>query len=274
MNKKCLLSALSALSILAVAAVGFASVNRSSVNMPAAHADSTVYKLNTLNWGNKRIENTAKGKAYEGKDGYHIIISECAGTTDYHISLSTFESLALAQGTYNLNVKFDVLSLTESHKLNFIVNKRGNNVQSAWSNKDYDEGYNQSQDSDIVISEDNVGKDQKVEFNFGNTVGAFEIVLKEITITNKSTLEEAHYSYLESAEDFKNKWNAANEDSAFCSAGESTTVKGYLKKYAGLVDWIREDFRKIAQDNRYDGTASTLGAEVDYWATKLNVQFE
>ena len=273
MNKKGLLGGLAALSILAVAAVGFSSINRTNANMPAAHADSTTYKLNTLNWDDKRIEGTATGEAFDGIDGYHIVISECAGTTDWHISLSTFESLALAQGTYNLNVKFDVLSLTGDNQLNFIVNKRGNNVQDAWSNKDYDEGKNQSQDSDIVISEDNVGKEQKIEFNFGKTVGAFEIVLKEITITNKSTLVEAHYCYLVSPTDFKNKWNKANENGAFCSDEEST-VKGYLKKYAGLVPWIRENFRNIEQENRYDHTASTLGAEVDYWATKLNVQFE
>ena len=273
MNKKGFLSGLTALGIFAVGAAGFAIINHTNIKMPAVYAENTVYKLNTLNWGDKRIQDTATGAAFDGIDGYHFVISECAGTTDWHISLSTFESLALAQGTYNLNVKFDVVSLTGSNKLNFIVNKRGDNVQDAWSEKNYDKGHNQSQDSEIVISADNVGKEQKIEFNFGKTAGAFEIVLKEITITNKSTLEEAHYSYLESKNDFKNKWNTANEDSAFCSDSEST-VKGYLKKYAGLVDWIRNDFRNIEQENRYDGTASTLGAEVDYWATKLNVQFE
>ena len=269
MNKKGLLGGLAALSILAVAAVGFASVNRSNVNMPAAHADSTVYKLNRVDW-KKEVNSDVTGGAYNGVDGLHFNITSPDGT-DWHIKMWNNEEtpLSLVNGTsYKMHVDFDVVSLTGENKLDFITN--GTNATGILSNAQYSQGYNLTHEVTFTATSTN----PQLEIQFGKTVGAFEVIVKRVVISESESGTEVRRSYLEDYGEFAKKWKSANHELDLCHASDET-VKTLLRNYADLLPWHREQFDAIEDVNHYDReSATTLGAEVAYFALRHNVRFE
>ena len=268
MNKKGLLGGLAALSILAVAAVGFASVNRSSINMSAAHTDSTVYKLNRINW-EKEIVSPVTGDAYNGVDGIHFNVTSCPGDTDWHVKMWNSSNLSLDTGTvYKMHVDFDVVKLTGGNKLHFITN--GNNAEGLWTDVQYNQGYNQAHEATFTATAEN----PTLEIHFGTTPGEFEVVVKRIVISVNSSDEEVRRSYLEDYGEFAKKWKSANHELDLCDDSDDT-VKALLRNYADLLPWHREQFDAVVEKDHYDGSKdTTLAAEVAYFAARVNVEFQ
>ena len=252
-------------------AVAVSMNNGSAKNVFETQAVNEIYQLNTVNWEKEIVsENpTATGSVFNGIDGVHFVITECAGTTDWHIKMWNTTNLSLVASTqYKMRVDFDVVSLTGENKLNFITN--GNNAEGLWTDVNYSQGYNQVHEATFTATDAN----PTLEIHFGKTPGAFEVVVKRIIISEAVSGNVVRRTYLESDGDFANRWKAANHELDLCDASDSD-VKALLRSYADLLPWVRENFDAMSDTNHYDGSSSTtLGAEVAYFAARHNVSFE
>ena len=246
-------------------------------------AEYTVYKYNNLNFDG-RIDAAASGKNFKGVDGHHFEITACPGTTDWHVTLFNYDgdwSLTVGK-QYKLEFEYKIDSAAaDTFKL----------ISSCRFQKDGPDKPDKPDALDIygeyVVDRVDYGKYLKSEHTFtanvenpeidihlGLNKGAFNVFIRRVEVTLVETSEVVSSTYLESPNDFQNRWNNAHDNRALCDASDDS-VKALLKLYSELVPWVRGDVNaKTALYPYGDDPASTLGEQIAYFATRVQVSFQ
>ena len=281
MNKKGLIFAFSvfgAVTLGIVGMAGFAAPKGQSV-FSKASAENEVYKLNTkLNFGAEYVADTgAAGDKYNGVDGYHFVATASSSSgTDWHIKMWNFGGdWSLTVDTkYTLTYEIKVVS---SPNATFnVIAAAGDGVKDMWREDDIpaaDYGKYLTFSTDFTATKVN----GQFELHFGkNTLEAektFEVLVRRFEVRVKDSAEVFASCYLESPNDFQNRWNTAHAEKGLCDASDET-VKALLKLYTELPTWARDQVRAKTALYPYEGKGVTLGDQIDYFAERVHVSFE
>lgn len=174
MNKKGLLGGLTALSILAVAAVGFASVSNKGLFGGVSAPIVAKAEQNNLDWNGEIVTAEGpQGTAVFNGEGFLFDVTKNDGKVDWHVKLYN-NSIALKQyESYQIKCEFTSNVASDEGK-GVVVNANGGAL---WQRHAVIAGENVV--TDIFASSNATAS---IEFQFGE-LGVCQVLVKKITIT-------------------------------------------------------------------------------------------
>ena len=218
------------------------------------------------------------GYQYSGGNGYHFELLKSTGGLDsgkdWRIKMWYNDVAVTKDHNYRLHVDFDLKSKTNDL---YFVSTISNTSAGNFKRQTFDtvaDGLTFENDFTASTTDNSA-----VELHFGETVGAFHVVITKVVITDLSDdNKEVLSTFFEAPYDFAQRWNTANADAALCTANDAD-VKALLRLYADLVPWVRDDLADAEKHKANNVEAypqfndSSLASSVNYFAGKLNIIF-